>query len=357
MIASLVAPILLLGALERFSRWRANRTAPAAGALLTAVALTVMVTLDTPVVIAALGDVFELVEHEVVTIERVLLLVACFGALVFAFALDGRLTRARMTVWGVPLAVVGVSIAAAAASAHGSDVTGLGFGGQFGLALETALVYACLGATALVVALSSWRVSKRTRVHRMQLRILAVGGVLLATVAVANVIAGGVLIQQVQVGEWVLRLNRLMLNAGFAGWTLVLMASWFTTVLITVLEWISFRPAYEQVRELFPDLEAVARPGGGWMETADPARSSSSTAGRCSPAPARASWGTRPRSIGPRRWRGGWTGSRRTARCTPSIWRRRRTGAPRGGRPRSRKGPSTPRRPCWSGCAEPRVSR
>ncbi|KXO92846.1 hypothetical protein AXK57_17015 [Tsukamurella pulmonis] len=269
MIASLVAPILLLGALERFSRWRANRTAPAAGALLTAVALTVMVTLDTPVVIAALGDVFELVEHEVVTIERVLLLVACFGALVFAFALDGRLTRARMTVWGVPLAVVGVSIAAAAASAHGSDVTGLGFGGQFGLALETALVYACLGATALVVALSSWRVSKRTRVHRMQLRILAVGGVLLATVAVANVIAGGVLIQQVQVGEWVLRLNRLMLNAGFAGWTLVLMASWFTTVLITVLEWISFRPAYEQVRELFPDLEAVARPGGGWMETAE----------------------------------------------------------------------------------------
>ena len=87
MIASLVAPILWLGALERFSRWQTNRNPPAGGALLTAVALALMVTIDTPVSIEALGRL-DLSEYEVVTVERVLLLVACYGALVFAFALD-----------------------------------------------------------------------------------------------------------------------------------------------------------------------------------------------------------------------------------------------------------------------------
>ncbi|NMD55896.1 MULTISPECIES: hypothetical protein [Tsukamurella] len=268
MIASLVAPILWLGALERYSRWRANRNAPAGGALLTAVALALMVTIDTPMVIAALGDL-GMREFEVVTVERVLLLVACFGALVFAFALDGVLTRARLTAWALPLVAVGVVIVTGAVLGRLDDPTGLGFGGEFGLAVETALIYTCLGTTALVVAVSTWRVSKRSRVHRAQLRLLALGGVLLAIVAVANVIAGGVLLQQLQVGVWVLRLNRLMLDAAFASWTLVLMASWLTSILISAREWLHFRPAYEQVKELFPDLEAVVRQGGGWVETAE----------------------------------------------------------------------------------------
>ncbi|TWS20862.1 hypothetical protein FK529_05970 [Tsukamurella asaccharolytica] len=268
MIASLVAPILWLGALERFSRWQTNRNPPAGGALLTAVALAVMVTLDTPVSIGALVRL-GMTELEVVTVQRLLLLVACFGALVFAFALDGRLTRVRLAAWATPLAVVGVVIVVGAILGRVGDPTGLGFGGDFGLAVETALIYTCLGATALVVAVSTWRVSKRSRVHRTQLRILALGGVLLAIVAVANVIAGGVLLQQLQVGVWVLRLNRFMLDAAFASWTLVLMASWLTSILISAREWFSFRPAYEQVKELFPELEAVVRQGGGWVETAE----------------------------------------------------------------------------------------
>ena len=84
MIASLVTPILWLGALERFSRWQTNRNPPAGGALLTAVALAVMVTLDTPVSIGGLVRL-GMTELEVVTVQRLLLLVACFGALVFAF--------------------------------------------------------------------------------------------------------------------------------------------------------------------------------------------------------------------------------------------------------------------------------
>ncbi|KXO98863.1 Uncharacterised protein (plasmid) [Tsukamurella tyrosinosolvens] len=268
MIASLVAPILWLGALERFSRWQTNRNPPAGGALLTAVALALMVTIDTPVSIEALGRL-GLSEYEVVTVERVLLLVACYGALVFAFALDGRLSRARLMVWSPPLVLVGVVIVTGAVLGRTGDPTGFGFGGDFGLAVETALVYTCLGATALVVAVSTWRVSKRSRVHRAQLRLLALGGVLLAIVAVANVIAGGVLLQQLQVGVWVLRLNRFMLDAAFASWTLVLMASWATSILISSREWLHFRPAYEQVKDLFPDLEAVVRQGGGWVETAE----------------------------------------------------------------------------------------
>ncbi|MBS4101352.1 hypothetical protein [Tsukamurella paurometabola] len=268
MIASLVAPILWLGALERLSRWRANRNPPAGGALLTAFALALMVTIDTPVAIDALVGL-GMTELEVVTVERVLLLVACFGALVFAFALDGRLTRARLTAWALPLAGVGLVIVGGAVLGRAGDPTRLGFGGDFGLAVETALIYTCLGVTALVVAVSTWRVSRRSRVHRAQLRLLALGGVLLAIVAVANVIAGGVLLQQLQVGVWVLRLNRFMLDAAFASWTLVLMASWLTSILISAREWLHFRPAYEQVRELFPDLEAIVRQGGGWVETAE----------------------------------------------------------------------------------------
>jgi len=268
MIASLVAPILWLGALERYSRWRSNRNAPAGGALLTAVCLAVMVTIDTPMVtgwLVGLG----MTELEVVTLERVLLLVACYGALVFAFALDGRLTRRRLLAWSIPLGVVGVVIVAVSVLGRLGDPTDLDFGGSFGMALETALIYTCLGTTALVVAVCTWRASRRSRVHRVQLRLLALGGVLLAIVAVANVIAGGVLLQQLQVGVWVLRLNRFMLDAAFASWTLVLMAAWITSILIAAREWLHFRPAYEQVTELFPDLEAVVRPGGGWVETAE----------------------------------------------------------------------------------------
>ncbi|MDP0399710.1 hypothetical protein [Tsukamurella strandjordii] len=92
---------------------------------------------------------------------------------------------------------------------------------------------------------------------------------ILAVVAVANVIAGGFLLQHLQLNVWVLRLNRLMLDAGFASWALVLMASWVGTVIVATREWWKYRPAYEQVRELFPDLEAVVRPGGGWVETVD----------------------------------------------------------------------------------------
>ncbi len=268
MIASLVAPILWLGALERFGRWQANRTPPTRGALITALALAVMVTLDTPVVTGVLVRL-GLTELEVVTVERVLLLVACYGALVFAFALNGTLTRRRLRLWSLPLLAVGAVIVAGAVLGRIGDPTGLGFGGEFGLALETALVYTCLGVTAFAVAARTWRAAKRSRVHRLQLRLLALGGVLLAVVAVANVIAGGVLLQQLQVGVWVLRLNRLMLDAGFASWTLVLMASWLASILIAAREWLHFRPAYEQVRELFPDLEAVVRPGGGWVETAE----------------------------------------------------------------------------------------
>ncbi|MGV7636987.1 hypothetical protein PJI23_31720, partial [Mycobacterium kansasii] len=66
-----------------------------------------------------------------------------------------------------------------------------------------------------------------------------------------------------------LRLNRFMLDAAFASWTLVLMASWATSILISSREWLHFRPAYEQVKDLFPDLEAVVRQGGGWVETAE----------------------------------------------------------------------------------------
>ncbi|GAA1074776.1 hypothetical protein [Tsukamurella spumae] len=268
MIATLVAPILWLGAVERFSRWQTNRNPPAGGALLTAIALAVMVTVDTPVVRDWLID-SGLRELEVVTIQRMLLLVACFGALVFAFALDGVLTRARITAWALTIVVVGVIIGAGSALGRLGDPTGLGFGREFGLAVETALVYTCLGVTSLIVAAASWRVSKRTRVHRVQLRILALGGVILAVVAVANVIAGGFLLQRLQVGVWVLRLNRLLLDAGFASWTLVLMASWLASMLIAAREWLRFRSAYEQVTELFPDLEAVVRPGGGWVETAE----------------------------------------------------------------------------------------
>lgn len=268
MIASLIAPILWLGALERFSRWRGNRNAPAGGALLTAVALAVMVTIDTPLMtdwLVRLG----MREHEIVTVERVLLLVACYGALVFAFTLDGRLTRRRLAAWAVPLALVGVVIVAMAVLARLGVPGDVDLAGKLGMAVETALIYTCLGATALVVAVCTWRASQRSRVHRVQLRLLALGGVLLAIVAVANVIAGGVLLQQLQVGVWVLRLNRLMLDAAFASWTLVLMAAWITSILITAREWLHFRPAYEQVTELFPDLEAVVRPGGGWVETAE----------------------------------------------------------------------------------------
>lgn len=268
MIASLVTPILWVGALERFSRWRSNRNAPAGGALLTAVALAVMVSIDTPLSLDFLQN-RGLSEYEVVTVERVLLLVACFGALVFAFALDGRLTRRRLLVWGLVLASTAGVIVAIAVLARVGDPTGLEVDGTFGMALETALVYTCLGTTALIVAVSTWRVSRRSRVHRTQLRLLALGGVLLAIVAVANVIAGGVLLQQWQVSVWVLRANRFMLDAAFASWTLVLMAAWIGSNIIALREWLSFRPAYDQIRDLFPDLEAVVRPGGGWVETAD----------------------------------------------------------------------------------------
>ncbi|GAB3135499.1 hypothetical protein GCM10027289_29270 [Tsukamurella serpentis] len=264
MIASLVAPILWGGALERLGRWQANRNPPAGGALLTAVALAVMVTLDTPVVtgfLVRLGwD-----EVEVITMQRILLLVACFGALVFAFALDGVLTSARLVVGAVPLLVVGAVIWGIAVASR----TGTGPDAEVRLAIETALVYSCLGVTAMVVAVSAWRVSRRARVRRLQLRILTVGGVMLTVVAVANVLAGGFFLQQLQVGVWVLRLNRLMLGAAFAGWTLVLMASWLGSTLVAAHEWLRFRAAYEQVKGLFPDLEATVRPGGGWVETAE----------------------------------------------------------------------------------------
>ncbi len=268
MIASLVAPILWLGALERFSRWRSNRNAPAGGALLTAVALALMVSIDTPLFLDFLRSL-GLSEPEVVTGERVLLLVACFGALVFAFALDGRLTRSRLVAWAVVLASTAVVIVVGSLLGGPSDPTGVEVDATFGMALETALVYTCLGTTALIVAVSTWRVSRRSRVHRTQLQLLALGGVLLAVVAVANVIAGGVLLQEWQVSVWVLRVNRFMLDAAFASWTLVLMAAWVGSNLFALREWLSFRPAYEQIRELFPDLEAVVRPGGGWVETAD----------------------------------------------------------------------------------------
>lgn len=268
MIASLVAPILWLGAIERLSRWRTNRNPPAGGGLLTAVALAVMVTLDTPVVtdwLVHLG----MTELEVVTAERVLLLIACFGALVFAFALDGRLTRARLAAWALPLAAVGVVIVTGSVLGHLGDPGGQDEEPGPALAVETTLIYTCLGVTALVVAASTWRVSRRSRVHRVQLRLLALGGVLLAIVAVANVIAGGVLLGHLRVGVWVLRLNRFMLDAAFASWTLVLMAAWVASTLIAMREWLRFRPAYEQVKELFPDLDAVVRQGGGWVETAE----------------------------------------------------------------------------------------
>lgn len=266
MIALLFAPILWLGALERFSRWRSNRNAPAGGALLTAVALAVMVTLDTRVVLDRLEEL-GIPEMRVLTLEHLLLLLACFGALVFAFALERRLTRSRLLGSALALlAAAAVIVAGAAVEWPGAD--GSGFD-RFGVAVETALTYTCLGVTALVVAVSTWRVSQRTRVHRTQLRLLALGGVLLAVVAVANVIAGGVLVQQWQLSVWVLRANRVLLNGAFASWALVLMASWVASNLIALREWLSFRPAYEQVRELFPDLEAVVRPGGGWVETAE----------------------------------------------------------------------------------------
>lgn len=268
MIASLVAPILWLGALERFSRWQANRNTPAGGALLTAVALAVMVTLDTPAVTDALVHA-GLTESEVLTLQRLLLLVACVGALVFALALDGILSRQRIVVRVLPLLIAALLVVFNALVVRHGDPTLLLDTDVVGLALETALVYSCLMVTALVIAFSTWRASQRTRMHRAQLRILAIGGVVLAVVAVANVIAGGFLLQRLQVGVWVLRLNRLMLDAGFASWALVLMASWVGTVLIATREWLRYRPAYEQVRDIFPDLEAGLRPGAGWVETID----------------------------------------------------------------------------------------
>ncbi|ADG80704.1 putative protein OS=Tsukamurella paurometabola (strain ATCC 8368 / DSM / CCUG 35730 /CIP 100753 / JCM 10117 / KCTC 9821 / NBRC 16120 / NCIMB 702349/ NCTC 13040) OX=521096 GN=Tpau_4135 PE=4 SV=1 [Tsukamurella paurometabola] len=268
MIASLVAPILWLGALERFSRWQNNRNTPAGAALLTAVALAVMVTVDTPAATDALVHA-GLVESEVITVQRLLLLVACVGALVFALALDGSASRPRIVVRIVPVFVAMALVVGNAVLVRHADPTLLRNSNVVGLALETALVYGCLMVTALVVALSSWRASQRTRMHRPQLLILAGGGAVLAVVAVANVIAGGFLLQHLRVGVWALRLNRLMLDAGFASWALVLMASWLVTALVATREWFRYRPAYEQVRELFPDLEAVVRPGGGWVELVD----------------------------------------------------------------------------------------
>ncbi|WP_019201657.1 hypothetical protein [Tsukamurella sp. 1534] len=265
MIATLVAPILWFGALERLGRWQSHRNAPATAGLVTAVALALMLTLDTPLVREAFVGA-GLTVSEVITIERILLLVACFGALVFALALDGRLTPVRAAVRAVPLLFAGVVVVVNTVLTRFDPSTA---DDVLQLAVENALVYSCLAATALGVALSSWRASQRTRVHRVQLQVLALGGIVLAVVAVANVIAGGFLLQQLQVSVWVLRVNRAMLGAAFAGWTLVLMASWLGSALIASREWLDFRPAFEQVHELFPDLEPVLRPGGGWVETAD----------------------------------------------------------------------------------------
>ncbi|MDP0399709.1 hypothetical protein [Tsukamurella strandjordii] len=172
MIASLVAPILWLGALERFSRWQTNRNMPAGAALLTAVALAVMVTVDTPAAIGALTHA-GLHETEVITLQRLLLLVACVGALVFALALDGEVSRQRIVVRVLPLVIAGVLVMGNAIAVRHADPTLLMSSSVVGQALESALVYSCLMLTALVVARSTWRASRRTRMHRPQLRILA----------------------------------------------------------------------------------------------------------------------------------------------------------------------------------------
>lgn len=268
MIATLVAPILWIGALERLRRWQANRNRPASAGLVTAIALAVMVTLDTPLVTDwFLGRGFT--ELEVLTLQRLLLLLACAGALVFALALDGELTWPRLIPLALPLPVTALIVITDAVLGRVSTPPMLDYGQSVGLAIETALTYGCLAYTVLFVARASWLASKRTRVHRVQLRILALGGVILGIVAIANVVVGGFLLQRLHVGVWVLRLNRLMLYSGFAGWTLVLMASLVASTLIAMREWYRFRPAYEQVRELFPDLEAVVRDGGDWIEIAD----------------------------------------------------------------------------------------